>query len=444
MVKTQFTRETIERKAWSFKLLAWQTKKWADGSSPVCLVVRRNNERKVFSLNISAFPDQWNKGFERYEIAKGKKGLHPNRREYNHRLDAMADRCRQVIWKLEQHSPYWTVDQFEQEFLEKPKTSKVIEYYHQHIDRLKSLGQYGSARTFETAFKVLASIDKKFDERDFREINYDYVVRTVNHLKTARKMQNNTISIYMRCLRTLLNEAIKDDVGCMETYPFSNKFGARRVFSISRTLKQKTRKRYLPMKYLRMINEAVVTQPHLIYTKHVFLFSFFAGGINFKDIALLRTSSLISSFNKDGEPVKVITYSRAKTQEDIEVTINSDIQRQIDALLTLAEPVDDYLLPLISVPGLEGEKLDNHLVDRRRRFNRYLKDLVRSIGFPEEIVKISSYFARHSYAMTLLKKGNSIDLISEALHHSDTKTTKIYLESFGRDEIARISEGLLD
>ena len=46
--------------------------------------------------------------------------------------------------------------------------------------------------------------------------------------------------------------------------------------------------------------------------------------------------------------------------------------------------------------------------------------------------------------MSLLKRGVPIDKISEAMHHADTKTTKIYLDRFSRDDIAEISEGLLD
>lgn len=34
-------------------------------------------------------------------------------------------------------------------------------------------------------------------------------------------------------------------------------------------------------------------------------------------------------------------------------------------------------------------------------------------------------------------------MVSAALHHADAEITKVYLESFGTDEVAEISRGLL-
>jgi len=386
MVKTVSNQGPKEKRVFNFRLIMAKTNQWVDGSYPVCMVIRKNGQRKVISLNISSFPEQWNESFQRYEVDSRKASLHPLRQEYNEKLNDLADRSKKIIKDLEHQSLFWTVEQFEVAFLDK----------------------------------------------------------VVYHLKSVKKMQNTTISIYLRSLRTLLNEAIKDDVGCPQTYPFSNKFGGKRVFSISKELNHRTRKRYIPLKYLRLINEAQVPQPHLMLTKHIFLFSFFAGGMNFKDIALLKKANIESGYDRSGNPIRYFTFSRAKTHEEIQIVLNEDILRQIDCLLRLSPPVDDYLLPCITVAGLIGEKLDDHILNKRRRYNLYLKQFTKAIGLPDEVSKISSYFARHSYAMALLRKGNSIDLISEAMHHSDTKTTKIYLESFGRDEIARISEGLLD
>ena len=45
--------------------------------------------------------------------------------------------------------------------------------------------------------------------------------------------------------------------------------------------------------------------------------------------------------------------------------------------------------------------------------------------------------------MTLFNKTKSIDIVSAGLHHASTETTKIYLEGFGKDEIAEMTDGLL-
>ena len=45
-------------------------------------------------------------------------------------------------------------------------------------------------------------------------------------------------------------------------------------------------------------------------------------------------------------------------------------------------------------------------------------------------VTVSTYWARHSFATFLKWKGVSIEVISEALGHTDISTTQNYLDSF--------------
>lgn len=48
-----------------------------------------------------------------------------------------------------------------------------------------------------------------------------------------------------------------------------------------------------------------------------------------------------------------------------------------------------------------------------------------------DIIKpITTYYARHSFATILKRSGASTEFISDALGHSDLKTTKNYLAGF--------------
>ena len=66
-----------------------------------------------------------------------------------------------------------------------------------------------------------------------------------------------------------------------------------------------------------------------------------------------------------------------------------------------------------------------------------MKEIAAIMGFPEGIQDLSTYFARHSFAMRLFSKTKSIDIVSTGLHHSNTEITKVHLESFGADEVAK-------
>ena len=78
-------------------------------------------------------------------------------------------------------------------------------------------------------------------------------------------------------------------------------------------------------------------------------------------------------------------------------------------------------------------------------YNNTLNDIVKieELKFPEALHKITSYYSRHSYAMALRGKGENIELIQESLGHSDLSTTKVYLDSFGREAVANASENLI-
>jgi len=48
---------------------------------------------------------------------------------------------------------------------------------------------------------------------------------------------------------------------------------------------------------------------------------------------------------------------------------------------------------------------------------------------------ISSYVSRHSWATIALRKGVSIEIISERMGHENESTTRIYLASFGQSVV---------
>jgi elongation factor P len=85
-----------------------------------------------------------------------------------------------------------------------------------------------------------------------------------------------------------------------------------------------------------------------------------------------------------------------------------------------------YVLPIINDEMSEAEK-----DDRKRTFNRFinqhLKNLAKANGLTEDI---STYWARHSFATTAVRKSASMEYVSEALGHSDLKTTKNYFAGF--------------
>ncbi|SBV94192.1 conserved hypothetical protein [uncultured Dysgonomonas sp.] len=59
------------------------------------------------------------------------------------------------------------------------------------------------------------------------------------------------------------------------------------------------------------------------------------------------------------------------------------------------------------------------------------------------LLRLITYVARHSFATILKRSGINVAIISEALGHSDLKTTQIYLDSFENSQIDEAMKNLL-
>ena len=95
--------------------------------------------------------------------------------------------------------------------------------------------------------------------------------------------------------------------------------------------------------------------------------------------------------------------------------------------------VEDYLLPIVSIPGYKGEQLYNHIRSRFGRNNKNLANLAQALGITD--MKLTSYVSRNTMAMTLKDNQVPREVISQILGHSDLATTNTYLDSFASSVI---------
>jgi len=335
----------------------------------------------------------------------------------------------------------FTLKQFEREFKKKSLNLSPADYFDRHIENQMKEGRFGNADVFRCTLRILKLFDKKFEKMKFPDIDERYIKRFDAFLRTERNLKETSISVYMRTLAALLNAAIKDGLIQPGAYPFQTKTNPG--YKIS-DLNTETRKRFIPTKYLTALENYQFDDLRLETARNLFLFSFYCRGMNWIDMAMLSPANLHKEISESGEPITVIKYNRAKTHKEYEITVNDDIQKLLDWFRVMPHS-KKYLLPIVTVPENEGEALRLHIKERLHKHNKALVEIakIEELKFPDALHSITSYFSRHSYAMALRKNGNSIELISESLGHSDLKTTSIYLDSFGREAVAKASENLL-
>ncbi len=419
--------------SYSFKLDFYEGHELKDGSYPVMLVVRKDNRRKTVNLGISAMPEQWDKSFQRYHVDKRKKSLHLDRDKLNKWLNDKDRLCNDIIKDFEEKKIDWTLNQFKDAFLNSQKNTSVEGFFYEYIEKLDKAGKIGNKVCYQQTLEMLNLYDAKFGRLVFSEIDKKFVENFNEYLQVERKCTGNTAKYYLKTLRSLINKAIKVGACSAANYPFGPN-----GFSIS-DLEQETKKRYLPNEYIEKLKTTDLEKRKLEYCRNLFLFSYYTQGMSYVDMARLTKKNILLL-----EGGKSIVYRRQKTEGKkarmIQIKLSNSIQILLDWFNANYKSIDDYLLPIISRGGYEGEQLYEHIRNRYRRYNKNLKELGEALGF--EGIRLSSYMSRHSYAMRLKNSGIAEDIISEALGHKDLSTTKIYLDSFQKDEIAKANEVL--
>ena len=429
-----------------------------DGTCPIMLKVQKGTIKKHYSLGFSADEKQWdniNRCFVRDKrINPSLYGEDDNGRKvevdgytvWNSFIERKKLRALEIIEDFEKNNIDWTLHMFEDKFVVNSKKSLVVDYLKNHIKRLKEEKRFGDAKVYEDFDNMLMCFQKdkkiKIEKLYFQDFGYEMVRKFYLYLKNDREIAVNSIGYYFRSLRAIMNFAIKDGCGSKDAYCFSNKYtDTSKIFSVAK-LKEETKKRYIPKDFLVKFKNTVLENQTLEYSRRLFLLSFYLYGISYVDMAKIKKSDIKKTVTKDGKQISEICYGRSKTQKNYSIQIRQEIQEQLDWFDKNYTTVGDYLLPCITIDH-QGEKLTNHIINRRKRYSNGLKKIAKQLEFPEALLDISTYYSRHSYAMAMLTSGRSTETISQALGHEDLKTTKIYLDSFSSDFLANESDGLI-
>ena len=420
----------------SFNSVLYKSNKLSDGKYPIYLRITKERKLKYFTLDLTANENQWDKKFGLY--IKDKR-LNPNYEHDNDFITEQVLKAKKIIEDFERKDISWTLNQFEDAFLNYSKQGKVKSYFEKSIEELKITGNIGNSICYQSTLNMLMLFDKKLDKRVFLEIDIKYVKAFDIFLQTPRKSiytskkgkiiererdscSGNTRKYYFKALRAVMNKAIKEGEATNDTYPF----GADK-FEISK-LGQETDKRYLPSEYLLQLKTMKSDKAHLEHARLLFLFSYFCYGMSFIDMGNLKKTSIVRYENGLYISYKRNKTSSAKSSKSIKIKLTDDLKDLISQINAIKEPVDDYLISIVIKKDLSGMQLYNHIKYRLSTFNTNLKKLSEELKL--ENFDLTSYVSRHTMAMTLQNNNIPREIISQILDHKDMKTTNTYLDSF--------------
>ena len=159
------------------------------------------------------------------------------------------------------------------------KQGTIFYSFSTYIKKLLIEGRIGTAVTYHDSYISL----KKFRGNvTFKEVTVSYLVQYENWLKD-QSVSKTTVGMYTRPLRALFNEAINDGIIKRENcYPF----GARKYqIPSSKNIKKSLDLEDVKAIYYYQCTTEIENEKK---ARDFWLFSYFANGMNVKDIILLR------------------------------------------------------------------------------------------------------------------------------------------------------------
>lgn len=157
--------------------------------------------------------------------------------------------------------------------------------------------------------------------------------------------------------------------------------------------------------------------------KDYFVFMYLCNGINIKDVSLLKFKNIKGDF---------IEFQRAKTArtkrtaEAIRVPLTDEIKAIVVKHGNSDQSPDNYIFSILT-HGISAQREYQLIQQLTGVVNDHLKVIAEKLNIAGNL---TSYSARHSFATILKRSGISTEFISEALGHSNVKTTQSYLASF--------------
>jgi integrase len=294
----------------------------------------------------------------------------------------------------------------------------VFSFIEYIIEDLTEAKRIGNAGVYNLLLKKLKSVNPQKSLR-FEDINYKFLKR----METLHYSKNNGaggLSVYLRTLRAVYNRAIKAGIVPESSYPFKE-------YSIKSGVPNR---RALSEEELASFRKCDLSSfPHLEKARDLYLASYYLRGINWMDMAFLKAKDILGDYDR-------ISYLRQKTRgKRFSIKINDPVKRIMISYLGPSYQDNDYIFSILKLSDLENQHY-SIIENKRKRLNKNLKEIAKIC----EISSFTIYSARHTYAMTLKRRGAPTNIIQDSLGHTTEEMTQNYLDSFENSVIDEYDE----
>lgn len=281
----------------------------------------------------------------------------------------------------------------------------------EEIERLKLMMSHSTIENYLTALRSFQEFLLESSSDDFLDSD---LFRRYEYWLHNRMVKPNTVSCYMRSLRSLVSKIYGDE--------------ERRMFKHVYTGLAATDKRSISTDEIAKLRNLQLKEgSFLSMTRDLFLFSFYAFGMPFVDMAFFQRSQI-----SDGR----FTYYRHKTGQQVKVKIEACMQEIIERYQGESEL---YVFPLIH--ATDPQEAYGEYLKMLNHYNRTLKSLAKMAGIDHQL---TSYVSRHSWASIAYESNVDLSVISKALGHANPQHTLIYIRQINDSRLYDANQQILE
>lgn len=400
------------------------TKKLSNNEHPVALRLTHQYKRKYYSINsllvdqstkFRCKPMQWrppqpeDNGLGRFLRT------FTAYKECNAILESKLSEANNILKRYDEISIAFNFELFESDLTrkEQPIITLLQDYYSLQITVLDEQGRVGLSGLYYETQRIL----KKFrPDVLLSDVNIRFLESFEYWMRNVRGNMDTTISVKMRNLQRVINQAIEDKFFKQENYPFGEK-----KYSINKRLDSKTKKIAISLdkiSKLKLLSLELGSALHL--AQQMFLFSYYSRGINFIDMTYLKWEAISETH---------ISYVRRKTRGKFEVPVNEHNGAILSYFKTNNCLQGGFVFPILDL-SIHKTLKQQYMRKKTalKAVNDNLKKLAEMIGEPT--LKLTTNVGRHSYATGLKRSGANISYITQALGHATQEQTQTYLDEF--------------
>ena len=338
-------------------------------------------------------------------------------------------------------NPFVDPEQFGNELTNAGSFKSPLSLMRSYADTLEKEGDIGNASAYRSAissFKAFAG-----EHFTFGSVTPQWLMRYEKWMSKPRTVtvgkkkpreitipgrSITTVGMYCRALRSAFNLAIGKKKIPQAIYPFGKgKYviptGKGRKLALAEAQKDKV------LTY-RTLNPAVQKAVDM------WIFSYFCYGMNFADIARLKFGDIKEN---------VIYFDRTKTinterdRSFIDIPLRDEVWDIVKKWGSWASSMNpNAYIFLVLRDGLTPKQIHDRVHDFIAETNDNLAVACGEIELP----KMTTYWARHTFATIAYKKGAGLEFLQKALGHSDIKTTQAYINSFDMETRQMVSNWL--